>query len=237
MSISLNSTEASLSTLSYIETLSNVVAAIGTLFIAVFARIYSVAAEQREMIRLNRIMITDAASKVDSNFAFLFFRSRTLNGNNVPSYDIENAFSDDSFVQGTPADIRVAVNNFLESLRTCAHVFHEVLPREKRQMILSLNPQLFIGKYDPATTNLRVGVLEFARFYHWDIDQILELKQVYFKSVLGTDEEWDKLAEMVEIFCPPELWLIKRDEPVAHEKGKLMEMVSIRLPLNSKSDQ
>lgn len=204
----------STSSLEWINALSNIFVAVGTLLIAIFARIFQIASAAQEEARQKRSMLADASSKVDNSFAFLFFRSRMIApGKSVMSGDVEQALNDHQYVYNTAAEIRVVVNDFLESLRACAHLVSDILPRSsKGGLAAGFNKSIFMGQYDPCTTKLRLGINEFARYYHFEHDGIREQKQAYFKRVFGNDEEWDKLCFVVEIFCPKEFWLKNNDE-------------------------
>lgn len=153
------------------EGVSSIISAIATVLLAVVAQMFSMERGREAKRGEMRSQLIDANAQIDVEFAFLFFRSRGYMAPDGVQYmhggDFESALDKNHTHPSTKTAVaRVQLIRFLEALRGASLVFDEVVNNDFKG-----NPPRAVwrGKYDSATSNLRLGFEIFEKFYNHSV--------------------------------------------------------------------
>ena len=201
-----------------VQTASQVLIAFATVALSVIGRIYATVQQTIEERNAARAAVQEACRQVDARFPALFFRRTYDNGTGntraISDGDYERIMDAKvTYLDGDQAAMRASLVMFLENVRAASFIASAHLPVAARHLAggggggfsqrFAPNVRVWHGKFDPATTNLRIAVRELAAFWnnpHIGGQESHETRRAYIKSVFGNDEEWRRFCSVAVLF-------------------------------------
>jgi hypothetical protein len=190
-----------------IQAICDVLIAVATIALAVFARVYSLLQAEIEERNKARELLLQATKNVDNRFIALFSKRTFDNGTNLVGIRdvdyMEVMDPDRSYLESKLLVMRTALIQFLETLRSATSVAYDLLPVNAKPGAAPMKNKVWAGRFDPCTTNLRLAIQDLS--YFWNTPTIgeptlLETRRTFIRKIFGTDSEWEKFAKVAAVF-------------------------------------
>ena len=177
----------------YLGALSELFGAVSGAILAYVGYRFSTRQADEEEARWNGHRLWKASNAVDADFAQNFFRHRVFHNTGVGAAVTPRHLTDGDY--GNVLDLerpflpdvqqrllRTKLVMFVESLRCCAHVMMVGMTEEQRYNVWS-------GRFDPNTTQLRVALVELLSFWH-DDKRCSPKQRLYLRRLLAKGSDF-----------------------------------------------